>query len=80
MDPWTAIAKAIVYPLAKAIADAWFDARAKYESTTEEKPTDEDHARADRIRDAVKRMQLPTQESRDTGSINTPPSSNGDNR
>ena len=77
MDPWTAIAKAIVYPLAKAIADAWFDARAEYESTTEEKPTDEDHARADRIRDAVKRMQLPSPAARNTGSDDTSSRSDG---
>lgn len=58
MDPWTAMAKAVVYPLAKAIADAWFDARAKYDIATEERVTDEDRARAGRFADAV-RVQHP---------------------
>lgn len=53
MDPWAAIAKAIVYPLARAIADAWFDARAKYDISTEEVANETDNARGARFRGAV---------------------------
>lgn len=64
MDPWTAIAKAIVYPFAKAMADAWFDARAKYETTTEETPNNEDRNRANNFRDAVAGVQPVSEKTR----------------
>lgn len=60
MDPWSAIAKAVVYPIAKAIADAWFEARYTYERAIQEKPTDEDRDRANRFRDAVRMQSLPS--------------------
>ena len=53
IDPWSAIAKAIVYPLARAIADAWFDARAKYDTSIEEVANETDAGRGDRFRGAV---------------------------
>jgi hypothetical protein len=65
MDPWTAIAKAIVYPFAKAMADAWFDARAKYETTVEETPNNEDRNRADNFRNAVAGVQPDPEKTRD---------------
>lgn len=54
MDPWTAIAKAVVYPLVRAIADAYFDAQVRYNVCIEEIANELDKDRAARFRDAVR--------------------------
>ena len=59
MDPWSAIAKAVVYPIARAIADAYFDAHVRHTVCVEEIASELDKERASRFRDAVRadRMQ-----------------------
>ena len=59
MDPWSAIAKAIVYPLARAVCDAYFDAWMKNVQSIEERINDTDTARASRFRDAVRMLDHP---------------------
>lgn len=54
MDPWTAFARAVVYPIARAFADAWFEARAKYDVATEERVTNADKSRAANFANAVR--------------------------
>jgi hypothetical protein len=58
MDPWTAIAKAIIYPFVKAMADAWYDARVRYNVSMEEIASELDKERASRFRDAVARERV----------------------
>ncbi len=57
MDPWTAFARAIVYPLARAVADAWFDAMVRYNVNIEEIANELDKDRAARFRAGVERVQ-----------------------
>lgn len=77
MDPWTAIAKAVVYPLAKAIADAWFDARAKYDRGVDEAPNDSDRANADRMRSLAQQLQPIPTDDRDFRPHDSSPHSGG---
>jgi hypothetical protein len=59
VNPWAAIAQAFVYPVARAWADAWFDARRQDLLYTEEAPNATDVARTNSMRDAY-RMQHAT--------------------
>ena len=43
----------LAYAIARGVARAWFDVLEERKKATEEKVTDEDHARADRIRAAI---------------------------
>lgn len=54
MDPWTTLARVVVYPIARAFADAWFEARAKYDVATEERVTNADRVRAGKFAAAVR--------------------------
>lgn len=65
MNPWASFAQAFVYPVARAWADAWFDAQRLSQSYQEEKPTDVDKERASRFRAAVDGVQQPAKA--DTG-------------
>ncbi len=56
MNPWAAIAQAFVYPVARAWADAWFDARRADALYLEETPNETDAERAARFRAAVGRL------------------------
>ena len=56
MSPWAVFAQAVVYPIARAWADAWFDAQRQAELYLEETPNETDAKRADRFRDAVGRV------------------------
>lgn len=70
----SATIQAIVYALARAVCDAYFDARAKYEKTYEEKPNHEDIIRAHNFGNAVtRRMQSDTAHAPDTRSGDTSP-------
>lgn len=54
MDIGAFIARAFVYPMARAFFDAWYEARAKYDIAREEFTNDTDHHRADKFRNAVR--------------------------
>jgi hypothetical protein len=69
VNPWAAIAQAFVYPVARAWADAWFDARRQSELYLEETPNETDEQRAARFRAAVGRVRNGTD---DTGPENPP--------
>jgi len=69
MNPWAAIAQAFVYPVARAWADAWFDAMRVAATYTEESPNATDTDRAARFRASVERLR---QRTYDTGSEYTP--------
>jgi len=69
MNPWAAIAQAFVYPVARAWADAWFDARRADALYLEETPNETDAERAARFRAAVGRMR---DGADDTGPEHTP--------
>jgi hypothetical protein len=73
MDPWTAIARAVVYPLARAVADAWFEARAKYDRGIEEIKTPDDERRANNLRGAVERVQSVSAHGDDSRPVDSPP-------
>lgn len=77
MDPWSAIAKAVVYPLARAIADAYFDARARYDYGIEEMRDDDDVRRARNLGAAIKRMQPIPATGNDSRPVDPAPSSGG---
>jgi len=64
MNPWAAIAQAFVYPIARAWADAWFDAMRVASTYTEESPNATDADRAAKFRASVERLR---QRTYDTG-------------
>ena len=64
MNPWAAIAQAFVYPVARAWADAWFDAMRVAATYTEESPNATDSDRAAKFRASVERLR---QRTYDTG-------------
>lgn len=65
MNPWVLFAKTFVYPIARAWADAWFDAQRLSQTYQEEKPNDADKERAARFRAAVDGVRVPAKT--DTG-------------
>ena len=56
MSPWTVFAQAFVYPVARAWADAFFDAQRQASLYQEESPNETDADRAARFRSAVGRL------------------------
>jgi 3'-phosphoadenosine 5'-phosphosulfate sulfotransferase len=81
MDPWSAFAKAIVYPVVRAMADAWFDAMVRYNVNVEEIANELDKERAARFRTAVReRVQSLTPTKGNPVLPNSTPSIPGDGR
>ncbi len=71
MSPWAVFAQAVVYPIARAWADAYFDALRQSATYIEETPNETDADRAARFRAAVERVR---QRTYDTGPDYTPSS------
>ena len=76
MTTWLAFVQAFVYPIARAWADAWFDAMRKASEYQEEAPNATDANRAARFRESVNRLQQRTYDTRPEYSPQAIPPSN----
>ncbi len=78
MDPVSAFANGVVYPVVRAMADAWFDAMVRYNVNVEEIANELDKERAARFRTAVLRLQPSTPAKGNPVLKDTAPSVPGD--